>query len=659
MDGVPDSTGGSGVAHRWTVSSVALGFCVVELFCEMTCKEQPFCPEGLIPDVTLYSLQDQPLGRLHCPVGFDCNQSASITLNCCGNPLTADLSGMTDQQRNQTINDLIAQCQIISLMCNGGNPTTDFFYNDPQTCSTNCPDGSKFTLTIPAGAYLASSLDAANALAKAACQEKLPNAVICLGDIPRCICYGRPFSTTLHLTRKPKVIVWSLHGTPPPGITVHTNVPGASLLIDGTPAQNGTYTFAITASDVDGNSITKNYTLVVLQVTTTSLNNYTIGVPYSQQLQVVGGSGNYGWRIAAGQLPDGLTLSKTGLISGTPTAALPPSNPVLFGVVDTFCDTTPESTFPPHVQLVSVSNTKIATVLGFSEIGTPSTPPKKYKSLTWDGTSEQTSKPLAGTYPQSSDIKFIYSGSSVIDSLGNFLSHYSKNRYVPCPASDFSPLLHSEPTYGMSQLLGYCWTPDPSSCPVCNFPPIFKDDVAQNSTTDEPFGLIGVGVGFTVYTKTQLTNTSGQGGVVALQEGGPGGVSNFPLSNNAGGLACWVLVEAVHNYSATLTDEYTDQEALAHAQIILSNGTTAENLPRTTGFISRFTAVQYSLVLTNLIKGKSYVVTVNLRLSWSFQTITKQYPFTANDTTGSIVDNVPNPIPGGTITVLNPKIKFA
>lgn len=285
----------------------------------MICKEQTFCPEGLIPDVTLYSLQDNPLGRLHCPVGFDCNQSSSITLNCCGNPLTADLSGMTDSQRSQTINDLIAQCQIISLMCNGGNPTTDFFFNDPQTCSTNCPDGSKFTFTIPAGAFLAASLDAANALAKAACQAKLPDALICLGDLlPRCLCYGVAYSAVLRTSSKPKNLHWSVHGSLPPGITASTGVFGPTLSFSGTPTHYGTFSFSVTALDDNGNSISKSYVLVVIQITTTVLPNYTIGVPYFYQLQAQGGSGNYAWKIGAGALPNGLTLSQSGIISGTP-----------------------------------------------------------------------------------------------------------------------------------------------------------------------------------------------------------------------------------------------------------------------------------------------------------------------------------------------------
>ena len=47
----------------------------------------------------------------------------------------------------------------------------------------------------------------------------------------------------------------------------------------------------------------------------------TVGVAYSQQLAATGGSGNFtNWIVSAGTLPGDLTLSTTGLLSGTPNA---------------------------------------------------------------------------------------------------------------------------------------------------------------------------------------------------------------------------------------------------------------------------------------------------------------------------------------------------
>ncbi len=62
-----------------------------------------------------------------------------------------------------------------------------------------------------------------------------------------------------------------------------------------------------------------------LTITTTSLPPGTVGLPYSVQLESVGGTPPYTWNKyppkAMGTLPLGVTLSKSGLISGTPKRA--------------------------------------------------------------------------------------------------------------------------------------------------------------------------------------------------------------------------------------------------------------------------------------------------------------------------------------------------
>lgn len=56
-----------------------------------------------------------------------------------------------------------------------------------------------------------------------------------------------------------------------------------------------------------------------LQLVTTALPNATVGQAYSFQLQVSGGVTPYVW--SATGLPAGLSLSASGLLSGTPTVA--------------------------------------------------------------------------------------------------------------------------------------------------------------------------------------------------------------------------------------------------------------------------------------------------------------------------------------------------
>ena len=76
--------------------------------------------------------------------------------------------------------------------------------------------------------------------------------------------------------------------------------------------------------DGSGNSLndTWRYGPAALTITTTSLPNGAVGVPYNQTLTATGGSGPYNWSLASGSLPGGLTLTATsGGITGTPLAA--------------------------------------------------------------------------------------------------------------------------------------------------------------------------------------------------------------------------------------------------------------------------------------------------------------------------------------------------
>lgn len=55
-----------------------------------------------------------------------------------------------------------------------------------------------------------------------------------------------------------------------------------------------------------------------LTITTTSLPSGKTWVPYQTTLTATGGVGAYKWSLASGSLPSGLSLSSTGVISGTP-----------------------------------------------------------------------------------------------------------------------------------------------------------------------------------------------------------------------------------------------------------------------------------------------------------------------------------------------------
>src|SRR5579872_3377258 len=63
----------------------------------------------------------------------------------------------------------------------------------------------------------------------------------------------------------------------------------------------------------------KNSTQSPPVITTATLPAATVGVAYSQTIAETGGVQPFTWSISAGNLPAGLTVSSSGVISGTPT----------------------------------------------------------------------------------------------------------------------------------------------------------------------------------------------------------------------------------------------------------------------------------------------------------------------------------------------------
>ncbi|HZO56537.1 MAG TPA: IPT/TIG domain-containing protein [Bryobacteraceae bacterium] len=93
----------------------------------------------------------------------------------------------------------------------------------------------------------------------------------------------------------------------------------------GTPATPGDYAFTIAVNDSATRTVSKAFTLTVLPpglaiTSAATLPPATFGTAYSFTLQADGGTVPYRWSLASGNLPAGLTLANTGVISGTPTA---------------------------------------------------------------------------------------------------------------------------------------------------------------------------------------------------------------------------------------------------------------------------------------------------------------------------------------------------
>lgn len=107
-------------------------------------------------------------------------------------------------------------------------------------------------------------------------------------------------------------------GSPPAGITL-----SSGGLLSGTPTTTTPANFTVRATDFNGCTGTKTYTLIVCGPITvnpgTAVNGF-VGTPYSQNFTQSGAGVGPTWSVSAGTLPAGLTLdTSTGVLSGTPT----------------------------------------------------------------------------------------------------------------------------------------------------------------------------------------------------------------------------------------------------------------------------------------------------------------------------------------------------
>lgn len=350
---------------------------------------------------------------------------------------------------------------------------------------------------------------------------------------------------------------------------------------------------------------------------------------------------------------------------------------ITFSVIDTQCEAADQSFFPPRIRMITKSTTRIATVLGFSEYqGFESSPPKKYRRLTWDGTSEQT---LFDGATQIAGAKYDYFGSSEIDLQGNYINLYVKQLSEMCTAADSLCMglsaTDSNPVVASYNLLGWIGPTGNTMCPGTGIPYADQGDKAvargQSAIYDSTplsSGISFINLGqFNGFKKTFQIVSATQAQDISSGTQTDVNVVRVPVACNTiltvnhlvPPLGIFGILNWDHNYTATLDEEYTDADALANAKVIVGNGATAQNIPRTTGFVSTFTSVTYTLALTNLINGTSYIVSVDLWDSGTGLTTTVQYNVTATSSTQTITASIPNPAAGHTTTIRNPRIVFA
>ena len=114
--------------------------------------------------------------------------------------------------------------------------------------------------------------------------------------------------------------VWSATGLPP-GLTLSDDG-----TLCGTPTELGRFSPLVTVADATGQVDTTTLPLDILSSDTVVIRNLalapvSVGVPYTEVLEAVGGQGPYRWTAAFGALPPGIVLGEDGRFSGQSSSA--------------------------------------------------------------------------------------------------------------------------------------------------------------------------------------------------------------------------------------------------------------------------------------------------------------------------------------------------
>ena len=166
------------------------------------------------------------------------------------------------------------------------------------------------------------------------------------------------YTDTLTATGGAAPLSWTLvSGSLPAGLNLST-----SGVISGTPTTTGGTSFTVQVTDSNGLSSTAALSLTINAApqpptiaTTSPLPVAKVGSAYSQTLSASGGTAPYTWSVASGALPPTLSLSTSGVISGTPAVATTGSFTVrvtggngLSSTASFFLTVTPQGTLVPN-----------------------------------------------------------------------------------------------------------------------------------------------------------------------------------------------------------------------------------------------------------------------------------------------------------------------
>lgn len=188
--------------------------------------------------------------------------------------------------------------------------------------------------------------------------------VITTSALPATVAGAAGYSVTLGATGGDLPYNWTVLGLP-------TGITAANGALTGAATSAGNYTVTATVTDSKGVTASRTYTLTVtpapILITTASLPNGTVGTPYSATLAASGGAGSNQWGVTG--LPAGLTASKGGAISGTPTA---PGTSVVVATVTDAAGTVAVQTYTVIVGLPATPGLTFSSLPAAANPGTQS-----------------------------------------------------------------------------------------------------------------------------------------------------------------------------------------------------------------------------------------------------------------------------------------------
>lgn len=258
---------------------------------------------------------------LLCTLGFSgCSSKGAITITL--SPTTSPVlnAGQTQAITATVANDVNNQGVTWTLSGPGsltGQTSTSVTFVAPVDISVEAT--STVTATSVASTTATATLDITVNPVLGISTSSLP-----VGSV------GIPYVGVIGAVGATGTFTWSItKGTLPAGLSLSSST-SSSVTILGTPQTVGTSDFTIQVVDSSGSSVSRQFSITInppppLSISTHSLPQGTVGIAYNGasgfQLQASSGTIPYTWTQTGGTLPNGLSLSSGGVISGTPTAS--------------------------------------------------------------------------------------------------------------------------------------------------------------------------------------------------------------------------------------------------------------------------------------------------------------------------------------------------